>query len=410
MTVSGTADRRQRPRFARDTLALAGAWMPSVFGSSVLLPQQVEALVGAPTWPAAYAAISAVGWLTVVVGLTLSGRLQDVGWFGGADDRRTLPVLALLTAVGGLLVPLAGSVLGLAVLWVGAMLAPAVAVTLISVRTAGRQSTTGPSVVASASAIGAAPLLAMLAGSLLIRIPTLTGPERMMLVALVAAALLLGVGRPTDREVVLTRDTGPLPPASDPVVRGALRRHARLLAGVALVDTGTVALTFVIVPLVFLLPRSAVGDPGGFAELLVLAAAVCALVAVWVVPRLPVLRASPRLLFVASGLAMAVALVIGPFAEARLLAGAALLAGLAAGSSNAATFGVFLSDPASHVHRATGLGLLNAMPSMPAVVVPMFAAALLRATPATGLTVVMLIAAAAASVGALLVGVAGRTR
>lgn len=402
---------RPRLRTERDTIALAGAWMPSVFSTSILLPQQVEALVGAPQWPAAYAAVSAVGWLTVVLGLTLSGFLQDTGRIGGDGDRRTLPLLALLTAAGSALVPTAESVLGLAVLWAAAMLPPAFAVTLISVRAAARPgASSGSGVVATASAIGASPLLAMLGGSVVVRAVTITGPARSVLIGLFSAGLMLVVGRPSVGDQVANRDAVPLPPVTDPVVRGTMRRHARLLAGVALVDTGTVALSFAIVPLVFLLPRSVVNDPGGYAELLVLAAAVCALIAVWTVPRIVRLREAPVRLFAMSGLAMALALAVGPFAGTRLLAGVALVAGIAVGTSNAATFGVFLTDPASHARRATGLGLLNAMPSLPAVIVPVVAVPLLRGAPVSGLAIVMLSAAVAAASGALLVGAGARGR
>jgi hypothetical protein len=196
----------------------------------------------------------------------------------------------------------------------------------------------------------------------------------------------------------------PLPPLEDPVVRSSVRRHARLLAGVALVDTGTVTLTFAIVPLVFLLPGVPVADRGGYAELLVLGAAVGALVAVWVSPFLPGVLAMPRRLFLGSGVAVAVALAAAPSAGPRLLGVLAILAGLAVGASNAATFGVFLTDPASRERRATGLGLLNAMPSIPAVAVPLLAAPLLRVAPVSGLTVVMLVAAVMATAGAIVVG------
>jgi hypothetical protein len=419
-----------RGTLARGTLALSGAWLPSIFGSAVLLPQQVEVLVGTPRWSAAYAAVSAAGWLTVALGLTLSGRLQDTGRIGGPGDRRTLPVLVLLTLVTGALLPTADTVPMLAVLWVAAMLPPAFAVTLLAARVARPHAPdVGVGVVAAASAIGAAPLLAMLVGSVVNLLAPVTGAGRSLLIAAVAAALLLlgAAGRDVAEPLGAASAPAsasasalsepmpspaplppPLPPLTDPVVRSSVRAHARLLAGVALVDTGTVTLTFAIVPLVFLLPRAVVPDPGGYAELLVLGAAVGALLAVWIAPRLPGLRAAPRRLFLWSGLVVAVVLVVGPFVGPGLLAVVAVGAGLAVGASNAATFGVFLTDPASRERRATGLGLLNAMPSLPAVAVPLAAAPLLRSAPASGLTVVMLAAAALATAGALVVSTARR--
>jgi len=399
----------ERSVLARSTLALSGAWLPTVFTSTVLLPQQIASLVGTPRWTAEYAMVSAAGWIAVTFALTFSGRLRDTGRIDGSDDRRTLPALALVTLVAGGLLPIAGSVLMLGVLWVTAVLAPAFAVTLLAARVADRHAaSSGPSVVAPASAIGAAPLIAMLVGSVVILVVPISGPGRSTLVAAVAAALIL-VG--SGERVAGTSASGPageslpspLPPLGDPVVRSNIRRHARLLIGVALVDTGTVTLTFAIVPLVFLLPRAAVPEPGGYAELLVLAAAVCALMSVWAAPHLPGLRAAPRRLFLVAGLVVALALVVGPFVGPGPLAAVAVGAGLAVGASNAATFGVFLTDRSSLEWRATGLGLLNAAPSLPAVAVPLIAAPLLRSAPASGLSVVMFAAAALSAAGALIV-------
>jgi hypothetical protein len=402
--VGEVAPRGGRFVLLRGSLAVAGAWLPSVFQSAVLLPQQVESLVGGPGWPATYAAVSAAGWSAVVVALTSSGRLQDAGRIGGPGDRRTLPVLTVLTLVAGGLISQADSVGMLAVVWTLGLVPSAAAVTLLAARLASDDASgSAPDVVTVASAIGAAPLVAVLLGSVLIQVAPVTGSTRSALVGAVAAGLmLLGMDRrgpaPRSDDVV----AAPLPPLEDPVVRTSVRRHARLLAGVALVDTGTVTLTFSIVPLVFLLPR--VADPGGYAELLVLGAAVGALVAVWATPLLPGLRAAPRRLFVGSGCVVAISLAASPFAGPGSLAVLAGVAGVAVGASNAATFGVFLSDPSSRERRATGLGLLNAMPSIPAVVVPLLAAPLLRAAPASGLTVVMLVAAGMASAGALIGG------
>jgi hypothetical protein len=393
----------------RSTLALSGAWLPTVFTSTVLLPQQVASLVGTTRWTAAYAMVSAAGWIAVTFALTFSGRLRDTGRIGGSDDRRTLPVLALVTLVAGGLVPLAGSVGMLAALWVAAVLAPAFAVTLLAARLADRHAAaSGASVVTAASAIGAAPLIAMLVGSVVILVVPISGPGRSTLVAAVAAALLL-VG--SGERVARTSAAAPAgqslhlprPPRGAPVVRSNVRRHARLLTGVALVDTGTATLSFAIVPLVFLLPRAAVPDPGGYAELLVLAAAACALMSVWAAPHLPGLRAAPRRLFLVSGVVVALALVVGPFVGPGPLAAVAVGAGIAVGASNAATFGVLLTDRASLEWRATGLGLLNAVPSLPAVAVPLMAAPLLRSAPASGLSVVMFVAAALSAAGALIV-------
>jgi MFS family permease len=397
-----------RARSLRCTIALAGAWLPIVFSSAVLLPQQIERLIGDDTWSATYATVSALGWLTVVIGLTLSGHLRDAGRLERDGDRRTLRSLAVAVLITGSALPLADSVPVLAVLWVVALAPAAVSVTLLAARAADSGSTT----LASASAIGSAPLLAVLLGAIAVTVAPWDGDARSVMIAVLAAlALLTAPGGADGPPALDTAAPPPLPVLTDPLVRRAVGRHRRLLVAVALVDTGTVTLTFSIVPLVFLLPRSEVARPGSYAELLVLIATVCSLVAVWLGPRLGRVRERPRSLFAVTALLTATALFAAPFAGPEGLVAVALLAGAAIGASNAATFGLFLSDPASTQQRATGLGLLNAVPSVPAALVPLAAIPLLRWSPSAGLVVLMFAAAVAAALGAVVVsrGPAERT-
>lgn len=403
-------------------LALSGAWLPIAFSTAVLLPQRVEQLVVGPTWSATYAALSAAGWLTVVIGLTLSGHLSDAGRLRTTRDARTIRLLAVVVLATGAALPLAGDVLTLAVLWVLALLPASISITLLASRVA--DSGRGDATTTSASAIGSAPLLAVLIGALLVTLVPVAGVARFALVAAVAAAAIAGATiRPhaaAPHEPAPHDATPTLPVVTDRVVRDAIGRHRRLLAAVTLVDTGTVTLTFAIVPLVFLLPRAGgtvtTGTaPGAYAERLVLLATVVSVVAVWLAPRVGSVvgivggvagsstgtRAHPRRLFAVSALMTAAALVTAPIADAPALLVVAVLAGLAIGASNAATFGLFLGDPASTTQRATGLGLLNAAPSIPAALVPMLAVPLLRWSPEQGLAVLMASAAVLAAAGAI---------
>jgi len=397
-------------RIARCTLALAGAWLPIMFSSAVLLPQRIEVIVGDPSWSASYAAVSAAGWASVIFGMTLSGRLQDRGRFAPSGDRWTVPVLALIVLIAGSSLTFATTLPTLAALWVATLLPCALCVTVLATRAAECSAIT----TEAASVIGSAPVLSMLLGAAAVTLAPVTGAARFVLIAgLATAAMAAGVPtaqRPT-RDAALPAPPSPavlhrapLASAADPAVRHSMRQHRRLLAAVALVDTATVTFTFSIVPLVFLLsdlPRAFASNPGGYAELLVLLATLCALGAVWVAPLLPGLRARPRILFVLAGLLSAACLFASPFSGALTLLAVVLLAGSAIGASNAATFALFLDDPASGVRRATGLGLLNAMPSLPAALVPAVAIVMLRWSPDRGLTALMVISASIATVGAL---------
>jgi hypothetical protein len=397
-------------RIARCTLALAGAWLPILFSSAVLLPQRIEAIVGDPSWSASYAAVSATGWASVILGLTLSGRLQDRGRFARSGDRRTVPLLALTVLIAGSSLTFATTLPTLTALWVATLLPCALCVTVLAARAAECSAVTSD----AASAIGSAPVLSMLLGAVAVTLAQVTGAARFVLIAGLAAAAMTAGAATTQRP---TRDAAlPIPPSSavpqrahsasvaDPAVRRSIRQHRRLLVAVALVDTATVTFTFSIVPLVFLLtdlPHAFASTPGGYAELLVLLATACALCAVWVAPRLPGLRTRPRVLFLLTGLLSAACLVTSPFSGALTLLAVVLLAGCAIGASNAATFALFLDDPVSSEQRATGLGLLNAMPSLPAALVPAVATVLLRWSPELGLTTLLVVSASTATVGAL---------
>lgn len=402
------------------TLALAGAWLPITFSSAILLPQRVEAIVADPSWSATYAGVSATGWASVVIGLTVSGHLEDTGRLRRMGDRRTVILLAVLVLVAGSSLMLATTMPALVALWLATLLPSAFCVTLLAARLAG----SGAGTIRAASAIGSAPILAMLLGSVAITaVPVAGGARFVLIAALAAATMLLGSAGVTPPSTSMSHTAAsaasdspasaatlpvPLPPITDAAVRSSLRRHRRLLAAVALVDTATVTFTFVIVPLVFLLPLTAAVEPGAYAERLVLIATACALAAVWFAPLLRGLRARPRALFTLSGLVAASTLAAAPFVGATALLLITMAAGTAIGASNAATFGLFLSDPVSHEQRATGLGLLNAMPSLPAALIPIAATPLLRWSPDRGLTIVMVSAALAAAIGASIVIVGGR--
>ena len=427
-------------------VALSGAWLPISFSSAVLLPQRVEQLVAGSTWSATYAALSAAGWLTVVIGLTVSGHLRDAGRLRTAGDSRTIRLLAVVVLVTGAALPLADDVPTLAVLWVLALLPASFSVTLLASRVAdggadrGADAGTGTTsdrldrTVASASAIGSAPLLAVFIGALTVTLVPVAGVARFAFIAAVAAAAIAGATiRPravAPHESAPHADAATLPVVTDPAVRDAIGRHRRLLTAVTLVDTGTVTLTFAIVPLVFLLPRAggtgaggtgAGGSltsgsaPGAYAERLVLLATVVSILAVWLAPRIASIGgrardARPRRLFMVSALMTAAALATAPVADARTLLVVAVLAGFAIGASNAATFGLFLGDPASATQRATGLGLLNAAPSIPAALVPLLAVPLLRWSPEQGLVLLMATAALLAAAGAFAAPRAGPHR
>jgi hypothetical protein len=388
-------------------VALSGAWLPIAFSSAVLLPQRVEQLVAGPRWSATYAALSAAGWLTVVIGLTLSGHLRDAGRLRSARDARTIRLLALAVLVTGAVLPLADDVATLAILWILALVPASLSVTLLASRVADAGAHAN---VGSASAIGSAPLLAVFIGALTVTLVPVAGAARFALVAAVAAAAIAGATiwphTTAPHKDAPHEDAPRLAVVTDPAVRDAIGRNRRLLAAVTLVDTGTVTIAFAIVPLVFFLPRTgglvATGlAPGAYAEQLVRVATVVSILAVWLAPRIAGVGARPRRLFAISALMTAAALATAPVADARMLLAVAVLAGLAIGTSNAATFGLFLGDPASTTQRATGLGLLNAVPSIPAALVPMLAVPLLRWSPEQGLVLLMAAAALLAAAGAI---------
>lgn len=392
------AARRAVNPMLRSTLAIAGAWLPIVFASAVVLPQHVEMLIDGPSWAPAYALVSAVGWLSALIGLIAGGYLRDRRAVWSGSERLLPGVLAAAVALGGLAASVTTTVPRLAVVWALALIPAGASVTLFADRVA----SLGRTQVASASAIGSAPLLALLIGSVGLVVFPVAGAQRFTLMGGIAAATLVlaSVGTSVDPSSTRT-DTVVIPDIGNPIVREAIGQHRRLLAAVGMVDTATVTMTFAIVPIVFQLPRDVMSMPGTFAEQLVLLATITAILSVFLAPRLTFTKQRPSRLFAASGMLAAGVLAIATSVSSQGLIVVAALAGVAVGASNAATFSLFLTTSASNQRRATGLGLVNAVPSLPAALIPVIALPLFAASPTYGLPILTVSAAVIAAVGAL---------
>jgi MFS family permease len=395
---------RARAHLARRVIALSGAWLPIGFTSAVLLPQRVEQLADAATWTVIYASLSALGWAAAVVGLVASGWLRDrrarraaqAGVALRGTRRASVGVAAALIPIG-LALSWAPDLATLGVLWVVSQLLAAFAVTALAADVAD----TTPRPLVAAAAIGVSPILSLflgaIVGSALSVTLGLAVAPRFALIAGVAVALLLLAPRPED---TLDAHLSPLAEIA-PVDRTTVR----LLAAVALVDTGTVTATFAIVPLVLRLPSGQVSGATTITDLLLLIATVAAGAAAIAAARW---RRGPSTLFALTALLLMAMLVTATIRDLRALLAVAVVAGVAIGASNMATFGVFLTERPTAAGRATGLGLLNAVPSLPAVLVPTVALVLLRARPEAGLDLLLLGAAVLVLAGALLMAPVGR--
>jgi hypothetical protein len=389
---------RAEVQLLRRVIALSGAWLPIGFTSAVLLPQRVEQLADPATWTLNYATLSALGWAAAVVGLVASGWLRDrrarraaqAGVALHGTRRATVGVAAALIPIG-LALSWAPDLATLGMLWVVSQLLAAFAVTALAADVAD----TTPRPLVAAAAIGVSPILSLflgaIVGSALSVTLGLAVAPRFALIAGVAVALLLLAPRPED---TLDAHLSPLAQVA-PVDRTTVR----LLAAVALVDTGTVTATFAIVPLVLRLPLGGASGATTITDLLLLVATIAAGAAAIAAARW---RRGPSILFVLAALLLVAMLVTATIRDLRALVAVAVIAGVAIGASNMATFGVFLAARPTAQDRATGLGLLNAVPSLPAVLVPAVALVLLRARPESGLDMLLLGAAALALIGALM--------
>ncbi len=395
---------------ARLVAVIVAGWMPVMTGTTQTLAFRIRAVAGPDGWAATYSLVSSAGWLVSIFALVAAGVLHDRGVRRAAtDDRpdpagvrapqpvwvRASPVLLVAAAA---VVTLGRDVATVAAGWL-VMQVPAAA--LVTVAGARLADVTPPGRRwATAALTGSGPGLGLAVGSALVAAAGAATVPSVLAPALLSAALVFPALR--RGELAPRPDTDPAPPTTG---RTALRSLVVLLVAVALVDTGLSTGLIYAVPAVDRALDIPFADVSVLTSRLVLLATLLTLLGNVLGGALARLRGGATAGFALSAAALGAALVLlGTTTTTTGLGVAFGIAGLAAGVSNGTTFAIYLETSVDRATHGSGLGWLNAVPTVPFVLVPAAAAPVLRDDVAAGVGRV-LTGGAAASAAAMLLAV-----
>jgi hypothetical protein len=385
---------------------MVAGWVPVMTGTTQTLAFRMRDVADGAPWAASYSVVTAVGWLASIVALVAAGLLHDRGTRTATASAaaptpmwlRAVPVVLLAAAA---LVATADGTAGVAAGWILLQLPSAALVTVASARLA---AVTPPGRRWLAAVVtGSGPGLGLALGSALVAV---TGPAPLpsvLLPAAVATALTL----PALRRGDLASEPVAVAPTAG-AARTARRGLALLLVAVALVDGGLATGLVYAVPAVDRALAVPFDVVSALTSRLVLLATLLTLLGNVLGGALARFRGGATAGFTLSALSLGAAtlLLAGAGSEVELTLAFAV-AGLAAGVSNGTTFALYLDTAVDSGSHGSGLGWLNAVPTIPFVLVPAIAAPLLRSDPVAGVGTVLVIGAVACAASALLAVTAG---
>ena len=395
---------RSRTLVAMVAGATLGGWMAIMAPAVVTIALRLREFDPSGL-PSQYALILALGWLTMMAALVISGT------WGDAIRRRTesralvARIGVPLIALGGVLLALAPSPDWLLVTWIVVQIPSAMVITT-ALAESGDVLPRSRRGLAS-GLVGAAPIAALLLGSLGVRfladslawafvIPALVG-------ALLAAPLMLV--RSTQQqgdEPVADSTTGPI---GSPVLWSVFVVASFLLSWSTSTTNGFIV-TFVQYPL-----ATPVDEIAGLSTLTVVVASGVAMIASVVAGAASSGRSrSPWLWAIAAavcGIGLLV-LVLAPSQGTFLLA--ALCFGVAFGAANGVELAVILLVRRDPTRLGRDLGLFTAVTTAPYVLVPSVATVLLASDPRAGVLTLFTLAGSLALLAAILMAAAWTVR
>jgi len=408
-----STDRTSVRQLIPSALAVVGAWVPVMTGASQYLAFRTRDIVDATGWTATYSALSSAGWGVSIAALVVLGLLSDrsVRTRQGRSRLGALPLWVLLLAVAGMFIALADDLPALVVGWLLLQVPAAAVIVTASADSADRAGASGRWLVAGM--LGSAPGAALLLGSAIV---TVTGPtprSSVLLPLALGVALTLPAHRrrwaaPVPHIVPVTPSSRSDPSPSEgkgprPGRRLAIGMALPVLAAVALVDSGVgVALVYA-VPLFERALTLPFAESARLASLALLLATVVSIPAGLLGGRLSRGRRGAIAAFsvTATLLAAALLLLIHVRTSTALIS-LFVAAGVTVGVSNGSTFGIQLLATPSATAHALRLGLVNAIQTVPYVLLPAIAPVLLRADPVGGLATLLRLAAVCCAAAASL--------
>ena len=356
--------------------------------------------------PSTYALTLALGWLTLIVALIASGAIGD------AVHRRTssrAPLARIgvpLMAVGGVLLALAPSPGALAVVWVVVQIPSALVITTALAE--------GGEVVApsrrglTSGLVGAAPIVALLLGSIGVRIlsDSLTWAFVIpaMVGALVASPLMSVAGRHTTADVIdETADAEATEPKFAPPVLWWAFLVGSFLLSWATATTNGFIVTYVqnVVDVV----STDVADISSLAVIIASALAVASSISAGT---LAARKGRTIGFWIAAASLCSLALlvlVLVPTPAALVVIGA--LFGIAFGAANGLELTVVTLVRSQYDRLGRDFGILTAVTTVPFVLVPALATVALRTDAGSGVRLLFAIACVFSALAALVVAFAG---
>lgn len=403
---------------ARLVAVLVAGWLPVMTGTTQTLALRMRDVGDPSSWAAEYSVVTAVGWLVSIVALVAAGVVHDravrravAATPGGADGAPVSPTAPLprwiaaapvLLVAAAAVVATADGVAGVALGWLALQVPTAALVTVAAARLA--DATPPGRRWAAAALTGSGPGLGLALGSAVVAVTGPTALPSVLLPALLAAGLVV----PALRRGDLAARPAPSP-APAAAARTARRGLVVLLVAVALADGGLSTGLIYAVPAVERALALPLTEVAALTSRLVLLATLLTLVGNLAGGALARWRGGATVGFVASAAALAAALALLVTTRTGSgLAAAFAVAGLAAGVSNGTTFALYLDTAVDGGAHGRGLGWLNAVPTVPFVLVPALAAPLLRGDVDAGIGTVLRGGAVAAGAAALLAATAGR--
>ena len=391
---------RSRSPVAMVAGATLGGWMAIMAPAVVTIALRLREFDPSGL-PSQYALTLALGWLTMMAALVLAG------YWGDAIRRRTASRAPLarigvpLIAVGGVLLALAPSPGWLLVIWIAVQIPSAMVITtaLAEGGDALPRSRRG----LTSGLVGAAPIAALLLGSLGVRVLTDSLSWAFVIPALVGALLSAPLMFAAPIPASGSAQVADVPAATAPgAAVWPVFVVASFLLAWATSTTNGFLVTFVQYPL-----ATPADDIAGLSTLTVVAASSVAMIASIVAGALSAGRArSPWFWTTAAAICGGGLLVLVLVPSQGTFLVAAMCFGLAFGTANGVELAVILLVRRDATRLGRDLGFFTAVTTAPYVLVPSIATLMLAGDPSTGVLTLFTLAGAVALSAAILMAIA----
>ena len=382
-------------------LGVTGGWLAIMAPAVVTLALRLREF-NASGVPATYALILALGWLTMILALIVSGSWGDTAQRRFSTRRSQARIAVPLIAAGGVLLAIAPSPAWLATAWVAVQIPSAIIITT-ALADGGR--TVAPDRRGLTSGlVGAAPIMALLFGGIAVRVlgDSLTWAFVIpALVGALVAAPLMHAGAPSGLSPEANEDQAI---SQWPSKRSRTSLWMAFLVGSFLLSCSTSTTNGFLVTFVQYVTAVSPDEISDLSSLAVIIAAILAAAASVTAGALTDGKAvSIRLWILACALCSVAlaALLAAPTATTVLIA--ASVFGIAFGAANGVEFTVVLLVRRERERLGRDFGLFTALTSAPYVLVPIVAAALLSERPAEAMVRLFALACVTAAMGALVV-------